>query len=134
MVVFTALTGLSFTLGEPDKHKKDFWRRWWIYQTRRLLVESKAAMPSFAMPGSIITLLQSPMASINTLNSIFYVVTGLDDITKTIKTGKNKGENVYWRNIKKYTLPFYKDFEQLHNMDTDDNLFKIMDDNKLANH
>lgn len=133
MVVFTALLGLSFALGDPDKYKGEFWRRFWIYQTKRLLIESKAAMPSVSMPQNAITIMQSPMACINTLNNIFYVLTGIDDITTTIKNGKHAGENLYWRNVKKYSLPFYKDFEQLQSMDEDNNIFKVLDATNLKN-
>jgi hypothetical protein len=44
-LMYLALLGLSFALGEPDKHKKEAWRRWWIYQTRRLILDTEASMP-----------------------------------------------------------------------------------------
>ena len=129
MLMFLSLLGLSFGLGDPDKHKKEFWRRWWIYQTKRMLTETEASMPSLGMPNSIITILQSPMAGVNTLNSLMYVLYGLfnGDIMKDIQSGKHEGENKYIRNVIKYDLPFYKDWERLQTMDEDDALFKVFD-------
>ena len=46
---------------------------------------------------------------------------------KDIQSGKHKGENKYIRNVIKYDLPFYKDWERLQTMDKDDALFKVFD-------
>ncbi len=129
ILMLVALTGLSFVLGEPDDHKKEFWRRWWIYQTKRMITETEASMPLLQMPGSIVTILQSPMAGINTLNSLLYVFYGLTngDLFDEIQSGKHKGENRFWRNVVKYNLPFFKDLERLQTFDTDDSLFKVFD-------
>lgn len=129
MLMFIAMMGLSFALGDPDRHKKEFWRRWWIYQTKRMMTETEASMPGLGMPNAILTILQSPMAGINTLNSMMYVLYGLfnGDITEDIKSGKHKGENRYIRNVIKYDLPFFKDWERLQTMDEDDALFKVFE-------
>ena len=66
-------------------------------------------------------------ANISTANSLFYVFMGIDDITEEIKSGPHKGENKYWRNVKKNVLPFYKDWEQMQNMDTSDAIFTPFD-------
>ena len=130
MMMFTALLGLSFALGEPDEHKKEFWRRWWIYQVKRLILDAEASMPHPKAISSMITILQSPMAGIDTLNSLLYVYYGLanGDITKTIQSGPHKGENKYWRNIKKNVLPFFKDLEQIQRLDEDESIFKVFED------
>lgn len=134
IVIFTSLICLSFALGEPDDHKREFWRRWWIYQTRRLITEAEAASPTPYAFMSNITIFNSPIASINTLNSLTYILTGLDDIGKEIKSGPHRGENLYWRNVKKYTLPFYKDFEQMQKLSEDEALFNIGQNNNLSNY
>lgn len=127
LMMFLATLGLSFALGEPDEHKKEFWRRWWIYQTNRLILDTKASMPHPYAVKSMWTILQSPMAGISTANSLFYVFMGIDDITEEIKSGPHKGENKYWRNVKKNVLPFFKDWEQMQEMDTSDAIFKVFD-------
>ena len=130
MSIFIALIGMSFALGEPDEHKKNFWRRWWIYQTKRQIQEMEASMPNPRIINSGITILQAPMASINTLNSLLYLWYGIvnGDTTTEIKSGPHKGENKYWRNVKKYVLPFYKDWEQMQNISEDDAIFQVFSD------
>ena len=134
MRMFIALVGLSFALGEPDKHKKEFWRRWWIYQTKRMIIESESGMPWHPkMVLSGLTMLQSPMASINTFNGFMYAFYGIyngDFIgsNSIIKSGKHKGDWRYGRNMLKYVFPVYKDIEQLQNLDEDDSIFQVFKD------
>lgn len=129
MLTFIALLGLSFVLGEPDDHKKEFWRRWWIYQTKRMIVDTEASKPNLRMINSMITILQAPMAGINTLNSLLYVFWGLQngDLFDEIKSGEHKGENRYIRNVIKYDLPFFKDWEKIEKLSEDDSMFKVFD-------
>lgn len=129
LTMFVALLGLSFVLGEPDRHKKEWWRRWWIYQTKRLILDTEASLPNPKMITSGLTILQSPMAGVDTLNSLLYAYYGLfnGDVTTEIKSGPHKGENKYWRNIKKNVLPFIKDWEQMQRLDTDDGIFKVFE-------
>lgn len=129
VMLLALLTGFSFALGDPDEHKKEFWRRFFIYQTQRMITETESSMPGVKMPGSILTVLQSPMAGINTMNSMLYALYGLTngDILKEIQSGRYKGWNKYFRNIVKYDLPFFKDWERLQTMDEDDTLFKVFE-------
>ena len=122
-LMWLALCGLSFALGEPEEHKKDFWRRWWIYQVKRLILDTEASMPHPAAAKSAITILQSPMAGVSVANSLLYCIYGIGDITEEIKSGPHKGENRYWRTVKKNAFPFFKDIEQMQNMDTSDAIF-----------
>jgi hypothetical protein len=130
MMMYFALLGISFALGEPDRHKKEFWRRWWIYQVKRMLLDTEASMPHPKAISSALTILQSPMAGVNTVNSLMYTFYGLTngDITTDIKSGDHKGENKYWRNIKKYNLPFIKDWEQMQKMSEDESIFQVFKD------
>lgn len=135
MTMYIALIGLSFALGEPEDHKKEFWRRWWMYQVRRLILDTEASMPLPQALQSGLTILQSPMAGISTMNSMLYMFYGLTngDIFKEIQSGPHKGENKYWRTLKKTALPFFKDWEQLQDMATKDDVFKVFD-NTPSNH
>jgi len=130
MSMFAALLGLSFVLGEPDRHKKEWWRRWWIYQTKRLILDTEASFPNLRAIQSATTILQSPMAGIDTFNSLLYTYYGLfnGDLLKEIQSGPHKGKNKYWRNIKKNVLPFFKDWEQMQRLDQDNGIFKIFED------
>jgi hypothetical protein len=123
---YIGLICLSFALGAPDDHKGEFWRRMWIYQVKRLMFETRASSPVGIGP-EFTKMLVSPMASLNTLNSMFYIVYGIGDINKTLKSGPDKDKNKYWRNVKKYSLPFFKDYEQLQRFASDDALFSVFD-------
>ena len=129
MLMYVALLGLSFALGEPDDHKQEFWRRWWIYQTRRMILDTEASMPHIKNFSNWMTVMNAPMASINTMNSLLYMFYGLTngDLFEEIQSGDHAGENKYLRNVIKYDLPFFKDWEQMQNMDTDDAIFTIFD-------
>jgi len=135
MLTYIALIGLSFALGEPDDHKKEFWRRWWIYQTKRMITDTEAGLPMPQLFNSGMTILNSPMAGIPTITALMYTVAGLynGDVFTEIQSGKHKGENRYIRNMIKYNLPLFKDIEKMENFDSDDSLFKVFDYN-LGNH
>lgn len=117
------LCGLSFALGEPDTHKKEFWRRWFIYHTLRVKMETEASMPHPKSIKNIMTILQSPMGGITVANSMFYLFFGLPDLTEEIKSGPHKGENKYWRTVTKNLIPGVKDWEQMQEFDTKDTVF-----------
>lgn len=135
MTLWMLLNGLAFALGDPDRHKREYWRRFWIYQTKRALTETEATLPIPSAIGNIMTILNSPMAAMNTANSFFYLFTGIPDLIKgeQIQSGDYKGEYKYWRNLKKYLLPGYKDYEQMKNLGEDDTIFKVFDTSP-ANH
>lgn len=121
-----SLVLLSFALGEPEDHKKEFWYRMWIYQVRRAKLDMEAATPIGAIVNAK-TMLNSPMASINTVNGFIYPIFGLGDIDDTIKSGPYKGWNKYGRNVLKYTVPFYNQIDQLMRMDEDESVFAVFD-------
>ena len=73
------------------------------------------------------TMLNSPMASINTVNGFIYPIFGLGDIDDTIKSGPYKGWNKYGRNVLKYTVPFYNQIDQLMRMSEDESVFAVFD-------
>lgn len=121
-----SLIALSFMLGEPEDHKKEFWYRMWIYQVKRARMDVESATPIGALVNAK-TMLNSPMASINTVNGLVYPIFGLGDIDDTIKSGPYKGWNKYGRNVLKYTVPFYNHIDQLKRMDEDESIFTVFD-------
>lgn len=135
MAMFLCLLGFSFVLGEPEDHKKEAWRRFWIYQTKRAILDTEASMPLPQMASSILTTINTPMASLNTINGFLYLLYGLSngDVFTDIKSGDHKGENKYWRNVKKYILPGFKDWEQLYTIGGSDAIFKVFE-NSPSNH
>ena len=119
-----ALYGISFAIGDPDDYRGNKAARFWIYQLKRMILDEEAAMPHPAAAQNIITIMQSPMASISVANSLLYTIYGLPDVTETIKSGPHEGENKYLRNVIKYDLPFIKDFEQWQTIAEKDDVFK----------
>lgn len=106
LAILCSLISLSFGLGEPEDHKKDFWMRMWIYQTKRAIVDVNGSQP-LGIPMEVTTLLNSPIAATNTVNALMYPFTGLGDINETIQRGDYAGWNKYGRNMLKYWVPFY---------------------------
>ena len=130
ILVLSSLLTLSFALGEPDDHKKEWLMRMFIYQTKRAITDVNGSTP-WGIPMEMNTLINSPIAASNVVNSFIYPFAGIGDINETIKSGKHKGENRYFRNIKKYLIPFYGQIEQLREMDTDNGVFQVFEKNNL---
>lgn len=127
------LLGLSFALGEPEDHKKEFWYRMWIYQTKRALMDLNASTPISAkglgIPQELTKMINSPIAATNTVNALMYPFVGLPDINKTVKSGRYRGWNKYGRNLMKYDLPFYNHIDQLQHMGEDESVFAVFENN-----
>ena len=126
------LLGTSIALGNPKDHKGEWGYRFLIYQVRRLLFDEMAAVPPIpAVTGGFveqgISLLNSPVASVKTINGILYPITGLGEIDETYSRGPHKEENKYWVKFKKNTLPFYGQIDQLIRMGDEDYIFNVFD-------
>lgn len=128
--ILACLHLLSFALGEPEDHKREFWLRMFIYQVKRAIVDIQGSTP-WGIPGEANTLIQNPIASTNVVNTLMYPIVGLKDINETVKSGKHAGENRYLRNLEKYTVPFYRHIEQLQDFAEDDGIFSIFSRNNL---
>ena len=122
--VLMMLTSASVIAGDPDKYKRDFFARVWMYEMKRILFDEKAATPWGAVMEAK-TIIQSPIAAAKTMSGLLYPIFGISDIGQTVKSGRHKGENRYLKNIKKYTLPFYGQTEQLFYLDEDDYMFDV---------
>jgi DNA-binding transcriptional MerR regulator len=130
LAVLASLLTLSFALGEPDEHKKEWLMRMWIYQTKRAITDVNGSTP-WGVPMEMNTLINSPIAASNVVNAFLYPFVGISDIGETVKSGKHKGENRYVRNITKYLVPFYGQIEQLSEMGEDNGVFQVFDKNNL---
>jgi hypothetical protein len=100
-----------------------------------MILDTEASMPNPHMISSGLTILQSPIAGVNTLNSLLYSWYGITngDINTKIKSGPHKGENKYWRNFRKYNMPFFKDWEQMQRMSEDESIFQVFKDTPSNN-
>lgn len=87
--------------------------------------------PAFQASGGLlregITLLNSPVASVKTINGFLYPITGIGEINQKYQRGPNKDKNKYWTKFKKQTLPFYGQIDQLVRMGDEDYIFNVFD-------
>lgn len=130
--MLAALLGVSAALGDPKDHKGEWGYRFLIYQIRRLILDESASVPPVpAVTGGFvqegISLLNSPVASVKTVNGFLYPITGLGEIDEYYQRGPNKGKNKYWTKFKKQTLPFYGQIDQLMKMGDEDYIFNVFD-------
>lgn len=129
-IVLVSLLGLSFGLGEPEDHKKEFWYRMWIYQTKRAIMDVRGSTP-YGVPMEMTKMINSPVSATNTVNALMYPFVGLPDLDKTVQSGRYKGWNKYERNMLKYWAPFYNHIDQLQYMDEDESVFAVFDRNNM---
>lgn len=131
VTLLACLYALSHALGEPEDHKKEYWYRMAIYQVRRLILDEEASVPPIpGLTGGFVsegvTLLDSPVASVKTINGILYPITGVKDMNKTIQSGRYKGWNKYGRNVLK-TVPFYNQIDQTIHLGDEGYVFSVFD-------
>ena len=125
-VVLASLLSLSFGLGEPEDHKKEFWYRMWIYQTKRAIMDVRGSTP-YGLPMEMTKMINSPIAATNTVNALMYPFVGLPDLDKQVKSGRYRGWNKYERNMVKYWVPFYNQIDQLEHMGEDESVFTVFE-------
>ena len=126
VLILLSLMGLSMCLGDEDDHDGEFFMRLWILNTKRMLQETKAAMPIGAIT-EFGRLIDSPFPAMTTVSGLLYPITGIKDIDDVIQRGRYRGWNKYWRNILWYTVPFYKQVDQILNMAHENSMFAIYD-------
>jgi len=93
---------------------------------KRLILDELGSYPT-GIPNEGLTILNSPIPGLNTINGLLYPIRGLlnGDITKEIQRGPYKGWNKYLRNVYKYTIPFVYKIDNTIRMD--ENLFTIFE-------
>jgi hypothetical protein len=126
--LFIALCALNFGMGDVDD-EDDYLLRFWMYNVKRMQFETFAATPLGVIPESK-KIIQSPIPAINTVDGLLYPINGIiaGDPWDTIERGRYEGWNKYGRNLLWYTVPFYKQVDQLMHMDEEDAVFTIFTD------
>lgn len=116
------------------KEEASFWSRFWKLELLRLEREIGAGTP-WGIITEFENILKSPVPLVNTINNnLFYPIEGLlngdwkeeNKITK----GRHKDWNRYYRNLLWYTVPFYKQIDQLMHIHEEDNLYYVYSDRK----
>ena len=123
LMVLSLLSRLNF--GDDPKH-----RAWWEalikYEIKRMDLETAASMPANTeFFKNIITIVNSPIPSINTINRLMALFE-IDDLIfmRRYESGPNKGELIYNKHLQA-AIPFYKQVWKWWHMDTDDSMFKL---------
>lgn len=113
-------------VGAGDDEATRWWKRFGLYQLKRLLLDAKSATPVGAVTEAK-TMLNSPVPAVNTVNGFLYPIIGITngDFMENYKQGPYKGENKYLVRTGKYTIPWWYQIEQLKRMGEDENLFMI---------
>ena len=134
-VIWLAL--LLFNMGFGDEDDDETWmQRWATLLLKRSLSEASAGLPiGFITESYRIT--QNPLPPLVTVTGLLYPFTGIIDgdliskdnfgnITWTkIQSGRYAGWNKYLRNLLWYTVPFYKQIDQLINITEEDSLYQV---------
>ena len=125
LAIIAALVFMSKAIGDEDDWKDNVAARIYIYQVKRLLTDELSAAPTPGIISSFRTIINSPIPAAKTLDQFFYIFTGLfdGDYKETIQRGRYKGKNKYWRNVLKYSVPFYQQIDNTLHIGSEDAMF-----------
>lgn len=119
---------------DPDYDDDDFIQSYayklWYYEIKRMMMEENASAP-----WGVITegnkMINQLIPAQSTVYGLFYPILGLirGDAGETMKQGKHKGENKYWKNLKTYTFPFtyIGQYENIRDFAEDPDIYKIFE-------
>lgn len=133
--IWAALLLFNFGFGDEDDDET-WWQRWTTLLLKRSLSETSAGLPvGFITESYRIT--QNPLPPLVTVTGLLYPFTGLIDgdlisrnefgeITWTkIEGGRHDNWNKWVRNVLWYTLPFYKQIDQLAHLTEEDAMYQV---------
>ena len=122
-------------MGDKDDEKRrkkemDPRRKFAYYQAKRLIFDAESSTPIGAFV-NFENLVKSPIPSINTFDNTMYFITGLGDKGTILQSGPDQGMDKYWRNVLKYSLPFWRDYRRITEFAESDVMFGVYEDQKL---
>lgn len=116
---------------EKEKRKRmDPRRKFAYYQAKRLIFDAESSTPIGAFT-NFENLVRSPIPAINTFDNTMYFITGLGDKGTILQSGPDKGMDKYWRNVLKYSLPFWRDYRRITEFAESDVMFGVYEDQQL---
>lgn len=124
--MYAFLTILISMMG-PVKDKKGVWGdRMIMYNLKRMSLEVGASIPlSVSAPENIMTILQSPAASINTINNILDLLQ-FQNMFVELQSGRYKGWSKYERDLIEM-IPVYPQIMKVSDIKEEDYMFKIFE-------
>lgn len=131
-VILLALFALSKALAAGDdedeydefgnkKTKKQkmldrgFWYNLFVYTTNKTLADVVSESPA-GIPSSTTQVLKTIVPVTNTLDGFLYPFYGIPELWERFESGEHKDEIKYWVNIKRKTIPFVKQIQDIDNM------------------
>ena len=116
---------------EKEKRKRmDPRRKFAYYQAKRLIFDAESSTPIGAFT-NFENLVRSPIPAINTFDNTMYFITGLGDKGTILQSGPDQGMDKYWRNVLKYSLPFWRDYRRITEFAESDVMFGVYEDQQL---
>ena len=116
---------------EKEKRKRmDHRRKFAYYQAKRLIFDAESSTPIGAFT-NFENLVRSPIPAINTFDNTMYFITGLGDKGTILQSGPDQGMDKYWRNVLKYSLPFWRDYRRITEFAESDVMFGVYEDRQL---
>lgn len=124
LTMFGILSGLVTLMG-PEKDRKGVWGgRMAIYQAKRLKLEMSATIPIHPeFLKNLMTIVQSPSASIKSFNNIAGLFQ-FNAMFNEIESGRYKGWNEYARNALN-TIPYVGQIRKIGDITNEDYMFNI---------
>lgn len=116
---------------EKEKRKRMGHRRKFAYyQAKRLIFDAESSTPIGAFT-NFENLVRSPIPAINTFDNTMYFITGLGDKGTILQSGPDQGMDKYWRNVLKYSLPFWRDYRRIMEFSESDVMFGVYENQQL---
>ncbi len=123
--IFAELTALIAMAG-PEKDRKGVWlERMVIYNLNRMKLEVGASIPSLDFLDNAWTILQSPAASIKTVNNILDIFK-FQNMFVELQSGRYKGWTEYQRDLVEL-IPLYGQLNKVVDITEEDYMFKIFE-------
>lgn len=135
--LFTVLAVSNLSLGSYKDKRGNWAYRHLIYMTQRLLMETQASTPFFipftqygptGFIKNVITTLNSPMAAINTMNSLANII-DFTKLAQTVQSGDEKGQNMYLHRLER-AVPFYSSIKKQIDLGDEDFMFNVFKQNQ----
>lgn len=104
-------------LGEKEDYEEDYWYKLLAFQIKKAFADASSANP-VGFVSQAYGINDNLIASFSTVNKLLYPIVGLGDLDDEIQSGRYQGWNKYGRNLLWYTVPFYKNIDQLMYFDT----------------
>lgn len=100
---------------KQKQREQGFWYNLFVYTSNKLLVDVTSSSP-VGVAGTTTQMLKTIIPVANTVDGLLYPIYGIPELWEKFESGEHKGEVKYWINIKRRTIPFVSQLEELESM------------------